>query len=47
MKKLVITVLLFFFLSATAMAAAININTADKKSLEELPGIGSVNTSTT
>lgn len=42
MKNLVITVLLFFFLTATAIAAAININTADQKTLETLPGVGAV-----
>ena len=41
MKQLILTVFLFFFLAATALAAAININTADKKALETLPGIGS------
>ena len=40
MKQLILTVFLFFFLAATALAAAININTADKKALETLPGIG-------
>jgi competence protein ComEA len=42
MKHLLITVLLFLFLTASAIAGAININTADKKALEALPGIGSV-----
>ena len=42
MKHLIITALLFFFLTATAMAAAININTADQKALETLPGVGAV-----
>lgn len=42
MKHILFSVLLFFFLTTTAMAAAININTADKVSLETLSGIGSV-----
>jgi len=42
LKHLIISVALFFFLTATAMAAAININTAGKKALESLPGIGPV-----
>ncbi len=40
MKHILITVMLFFFLTASAIAATININTADKKALESLPGIG-------
>ncbi len=40
MKQFFLTVCLFFFLTATALAAAININTADQKALETLPGIG-------
>ena len=42
MKHLLITVMLFFFLTASAIAAAININTADQKALETLPGVGAV-----
>ncbi len=40
MKQVILTVCLFFFLTATSLAAAININTADQKALETLPGIG-------
>lgn len=40
MKQVILTVCLFFFLAATALASTININTADKKALETLPGIG-------
>ena len=42
MKKLLVTTLLFFFLTATAIAGVININTADKKTLVSLPGVGEV-----
>ncbi len=42
MKHLFITIMLFFFLTVSAIAATVNINTADKKALEALPGIGDV-----
>jgi len=42
LKQVIITVMLFFFLTASAFAGALNINTANQKALEELPGIGSV-----
>ena len=40
MKQIFLTVFLFFFLAGTVLASAININTADKKALVSLPGIG-------
>lgn len=40
MKQFLLTMFLLFFLSGTALAAAININTADQKALETLPNIG-------
>ena len=40
MKQIFLTVFLFFFLAGTALASAININTADQKTLETLPNIG-------
>ncbi|RUM43436.1 MAG: DNA-binding protein [Desulfocapsa sp.] len=40
MKNLIITVVMFFFLAGVAIAGAININTADQKTLETLPGVG-------
>jgi len=40
MKNLLITVVMFFFLAGVAIAGTININTANKKALETLPGIG-------
>jgi competence protein ComEA len=40
MKQFILTVCLFFFLTATAFASAININTATQMDLETLPGIG-------
>ena len=42
MKQIILTVCLFFFLAATAFAAAININTANQEALETLPGIGQI-----
>jgi len=39
MKKLLIALSLLFFCTATAIAG-VNINTADLKTLESLPGIG-------
>lgn len=39
MKRLVLTMVAFLFFVATAIAA-ININTADEKALEQLPGVG-------
>ncbi len=46
MKHLFITVMLFFFLTASAIAATVNINTADQKALGALPGVGSVKAET-
>ena len=40
MKKILMTALLFFFLTASAFAGLININTADLATLESLPHIG-------
>lgn len=40
MKQVILTVFLFFFLTATAFASLININTADQKTLETLHNIG-------
>jgi len=40
MKQFIISALLFFFLTTTAIAGTININNANKKALEALPGIG-------
>lgn len=40
MKQAILTVFLFFFLAGSALASAININTADQKTLETLPDIG-------
>lgn len=40
MKQIFLTVFLFFFLAGTALTSAININTADQKTLETLPNIG-------
>lgn len=40
MKQIFLTVLLFLFLAGSALAAAININTADQQTLETLPNIG-------
>ena len=40
MKKLMLTVLMFFFLTASAFAGLININTADQATLESIPHIG-------
>lgn len=40
MKQIFLTVFLFFFLAGTALASAININTADQNTLETLPNIG-------
>ncbi|MFZ5759520.1 MAG: ComEA family DNA-binding protein [Thermodesulfobacteriota bacterium] len=39
MKKLLLTLCMLFFFAASALAA-VNINSADVKALEELPGIG-------
>lgn len=39
MKKLLLTLYLLFFY-ATSAIAGVNINTADLKTLESLPGIG-------
>ena len=39
MKKLMLTVFMFFFLAAAAIAG-ININTADQATLESIPYIG-------
>jgi len=39
MKKLLLTLCMLFFFAASALAA-VNINTADLKTLESLPGIG-------
>ncbi len=40
MKKLMLTVFLFFFLTLSAFAGLININTANQATLETLPYIG-------
>ena len=42
MKKIIITMLAVMFLTANIALAAVNINTADKKTLASLPGIGEV-----
>lgn len=39
MKKLLLTLCMLFFFAASAFAA-VNVNTADLKALESLPGIG-------
>ncbi|OKY74977.1 MAG: competence protein ComE [Desulfobulbaceae bacterium DB1] len=39
MKKLLLTLFMLFFFAASSLAA-VNINTADVKTLEGLPGIG-------
>ena len=39
MKKFLFTLCMLFFFAVSAMAA-VNINTADVKSLETLPGVG-------
>jgi len=39
-KKSLLTVVMLFFLTASAFAGAININTADQATLESLPHIG-------
>jgi competence protein ComEA len=40
-KRFILTMVAFLFFVATAIAAInININTADEKALEQLPGIG-------
>ena len=39
MKKLLFTMCMLFFFAVSAMAA-VNINTADVKGLETLPGVG-------
>lgn len=40
MKQFFLTMFLFLFLAGTALASAININTADQQTLETLPNIG-------
>ena len=42
MKKIIITMLAVMFLTVNIAMAAVNINTADKKTLASLPGIGEV-----
>ncbi len=40
MKKYVLIVLTFLFLTVNLAIAAVNINTADKATLTSLPGVG-------
>ena len=40
MKQVMLTLFLLFFLAVSALASAININTADQETLETLPNIG-------
>lgn len=42
MRKTIIMVLVAFFMSVGTAMAAVNVNTATKAELVELPGIGSV-----
>jgi len=42
MKKSILVLLAFLFLTVNIALAAVNINTADKKALASLPGIGDV-----
>ena len=41
MRKLLLTLWMLFFFAASAFAG-VNVNTADLKTLESLPGIGTV-----
>ena len=40
MKKLLLTALMFFFLTTSALAGLIDINTANQATLESLPHVG-------
>lgn len=42
MKRIIVTMLAFMFLTVNIALAAVNINTADKKTLASLPGVGEV-----